>query len=110
MQAGTHSVELDERQAGYERAYPIEIGDDCWVGGNAVIIGPSKIGKGASPPSHAADSWREMTRRAGKGVTIAANACVRGDFPDYCVIGGTPARILKHLEPPSGRVDLSKYR
>lgn len=44
--AATHSVELDERQAGYERAYPVEIGDDAWIGGHACLIGPCKIGKG----------------------------------------------------------------
>ncbi|GFZ44287.1 hypothetical protein JCM24511_02009 [Saitozyma sp. JCM 24511] len=44
--AATHSTELDERQAGYERAYPVEVGDDAWIGGNVVICGPCKIGKG----------------------------------------------------------------
>lgn len=36
----------------------------------------------------------------GKGCTVAAGAVVRGEFPDYCVIGGTPAKILKRLDPP----------
>lgn len=80
--AATHSVELDERMAGYERAYPVEIGDDCWIGGGAIINGPCKIGK---------------------GVTVAAGAVVRGDVPDYVVVGGVPARILRRLQPPSGK-------
>jgi acetyltransferase-like isoleucine patch superfamily enzyme len=46
--AATHSTDVDERQGGYERAYPIEIGDDCWIGGGAIINGPSKIGKGCT--------------------------------------------------------------
>lgn len=46
--AATHSVELDERQAGYERAYPVEVGDDAWIGGQVVLCGPCKIGKGQS--------------------------------------------------------------
>ncbi|KAK9893602.1 trimeric LpxA-like protein [Cystobasidium minutum MCA 4210] len=87
--AATHSVELDERQAGYERAYPVEVGDDAWIGGQVVLCGPCKIGK---------------------GVTVASNSFVRGEFPDYCVIGGSPARILKHIKPPSGSVDLNNYR
>lgn len=37
--------------------------------------------------------------------TIAANAVVKGDFPDNVVIGGIPARILKHLDPPQGPID-----
>lgn len=46
--AATHSTDIDERQSGAERAYPIEIGDDCWLGGNVTVIGPSKIGKGVT--------------------------------------------------------------
>ncbi|GAA6037605.1 hypothetical protein JCM8097_006136 [Rhodosporidiobolus ruineniae] len=80
----THSVHVDERLAGYERAYPVEIGDDTWVGGGVVIVGPAKVGKNC---------------------TIAAGAVVKGDFPDNVVIGGTPARILKHLDPPTGPID-----
>lgn len=34
----------------------------------------------------------------GNGVTVAAGAVVRGTFPDNCVIGGVPARILKRLD------------
>lgn len=44
------------------------------------------------------------------GVTVASGSFVRGDFPDYCVIGGTPARILKKLQPPSGGIDVNNYR
>jgi maltose O-acetyltransferase len=43
-------------------------------------------------------------------VTVASGSFVKGEFPDYCVIGGTPARILKKLSPPTGSVDLSAYR
>lgn len=42
------TADVDERQGGYERAYPIEIGDDCWIGGGAIINGPTKIGKGCT--------------------------------------------------------------
>ncbi|KDE05721.1 hypothetical protein MVLG_03955 [Microbotryum lychnidis-dioicae p1A1 Lamole] len=78
--AATHSVDVAERQAGLERAYPVTVGDDCWIGGSAVLIGPCTIGSGC---------------------TVAAGAVVRGTFPDNCVIGGTPARILKKLDPPA---------
>ncbi|GAA5955744.1 hypothetical protein JCM8115_006840 [Rhodotorula mucilaginosa] len=69
---------------GYERAYPVELGDDMWIGGGVKIIGPCKIGNNC---------------------TIAAGAVVKGDFPDNVVIGGCPARILKHLDPPKGPID-----
>lgn len=45
----THSIHVDERVAGYERAYPVELGDDMWIGGGAKIIGPCKIGNSMSP-------------------------------------------------------------
>ncbi|GJN87090.1 hypothetical protein Rhopal_000035-T1 [Rhodotorula paludigena] len=80
----THSVHVDERVAAYERAYPVEIGDDTWIGGHVTIVGPAKIGKNC---------------------TVAAGSMVKGDFPDNCVIGGVPARILKHLDPPTGPIN-----
>ncbi|TDL24241.1 trimeric LpxA-like protein [Rickenella mellea] len=79
LYAATHSVEVSERRAGLERAYPITIGDDVWIGGNVSIIGPCTIGN---------------------GVTIAAGSTVRGIVPDNVVFGGNPGRILKKLEPP----------
>ncbi|KAF8514521.1 trimeric LpxA-like protein [Gautieria morchelliformis] len=78
--AATHSVKVEERRGGVGVAYPVTIGDDVWIGGSAILIGPCKIGN---------------------GVTVAAGAVVKGDFPDNVVVGGNPARILKHLDPPT---------
>jgi len=74
--AGTHSTDIGERQKGLERAYPITIGDDVWIGGGAIVIGPCTIGN---------------------GTTIAAGAVVRGDVPAHVVVGGVPGRIIKYL-------------
>ncbi|GAA5889917.1 hypothetical protein JCM6882_004365 [Rhodosporidiobolus microsporus] len=84
--ASTLSSSVEERQAGLERAYAVEIGDDCFIGGNAVVCGPARIGK---------------------GVTIAAGAFVQGDIPDYVVVAGSPARIVKHLKPSTEVTDAS---
>lgn len=46
---GTHSVDVEERRACYDRAYPVTIGDDVWVGGGAKILGGTVIGDGACP-------------------------------------------------------------
>lgn len=51
----------------------IEIGEDCWIGANAVILDGVKIGKGC---------------------VIAAGAVVNKDIPDYSIAGGVPAKII----------------
>lgn len=57
------------------KRYKIEIGDHCYIGTGVTILGPVKIGN---------------------NVSIGANSLVLKDVPDNCVIGGNPARILKH--------------
>lgn len=52
----------------------ITIGNDVWIGLNVVILNGVKIGN---------------------GVTIAAGAVVTQDIPDYCVVAGVPAKIVK---------------
>ena len=52
------------------------IGDDVWIGTNAVILPGVTIG------SH---------------VVVAAGAVVTKDVPDNCVVGGVPAKLLKKL-------------
>ena len=59
--AATHSIDVAERIAGLERAYPVSVGADTWIGGNVCLVGPCKVGKNC---------------------TIAAGAVVRGEFPD----------------------------
>lgn len=53
---------------------PVRIGPDSWVGTKAVVLRGSFVGR---------------------GVVIAAHALVRGDVPDFRVVGGVPARELK---------------
>ncbi|WP_192020216.1 acyltransferase [Lacticaseibacillus paracasei] len=55
---------------------PVKIGNKCWICDNAVIL-PGVI--------------------IGNNVTVAAGAIVTKSFPDNCVVGGNPARILKQL-------------
>jgi acetyltransferase-like isoleucine patch superfamily enzyme len=52
-----------------------EIGNDVWVGINAVIMGGVKIGDGA---------------------IVAAGAVVTKDVPPYAVVGGVPAKVIKY--------------
>ena len=56
------------------KAQGITIGNDVWVGIGVTILYGVKIGN---------------------GVTIAAGSVVTKDVPDYCVVGGVPASIIK---------------
>ena len=53
---------------------PVRIGPDVWIGAKASVL------RGAS---------------IGTGVVVAAHAVVRGDIPDYAIVGGIPACVLK---------------
>lgn len=57
---------------------PIEIGDDVWIGANAVVTSGVRIGRGA---------------------VVGAGAVVTRDVPEYGVVGGVPARVLRSRRP-----------
>lgn len=59
-------------QGGYSR--PIRIGKGSWIGVNVTILQGSDIGKNC---------------------VIGAGSVVKGVFPDYCVLAGNPAKIIK---------------
>lgn len=56
---------------------PVTIGDKVWIGGRAIINPGVTIGN---------------------NVVVASGAVVTKDVPDNVVVGGNPARILKHIE------------
>jgi lipopolysaccharide O-acetyltransferase len=57
------------------------VGNNVWIGDNAAVLGPAKIGDGA---------------------VVAANSLVRGDIPPRTIVGGIPARPLKYFDPSRG--------
>lgn len=68
---GGKDVQVKEWQSS-ER---VEIGNDVWIGTNAVIMGGVKIGDGA---------------------IVAAGAVVTKDVPPYAIVGGVPAKVIKY--------------
>ncbi|MFL2945988.1 MAG: acyltransferase [Parvibaculales bacterium] len=55
----------------------VHIGKGCWIGAKVTFLDGSSIGNGC---------------------VVGAGAVVNKKFADYVVIGGVPARILRHLD------------
>ncbi|TVP92399.1 sugar O-acetyltransferase [Alkalibacterium sp.] len=72
-----HPLHPDERNSGLEFGRPISIGDNCWIGANATIIGGVTLGK---------------------NVVVAAGSVVTRSFSDNVVLAGAPARVIKTIE------------
>lgn len=64
-----------------QKIYPIEkgnvsIGDHCWIGASSIIM-PGVI--------------------LGDFCVVAAGSFVKDSFPSYSIIGGTPAKLIRHM-------------
>lgn len=58
-----------------ENKIAVKIGSDCWIGQGAFIVGGITIGNGA---------------------VVLAHAVVTKDVPDYAIVGGVPAKIIRY--------------
>lgn len=76
----THPLDPVERASGKEFHAPIVIGDDCWIGGSAVILAGVTIGKNS---------------------IIGAGSVVTKDVPEGVVAVGNPCRVLKPIDSHS---------
>lgn len=54
------------------------IGEDCWFGGNVIVLPGVTIGR---------------------GVTVGAGSVVTKDVPDFTCVAGNPARFIRKIEP-----------
>lgn len=58
---------------------PVRIGNEVWIGTNAVVLPGVTIGNGS---------------------IVAAGAVVSRDVPGNVVVAGVPARVIRTIEPP----------
>lgn len=72
----THNIERTDIPMGAQgsRAAKVVIGNDVWIGMRSIIMPGVNIGN---------------------GVVIGAGAVVTKDIPDYAVVGGVPAKIIR---------------
>ncbi len=57
----------------YDPFQPVQIGSDCWLGANSVILPGVTIAE---------------------GTVVGANTVVTKDFPEYSILGGVPAKLI----------------
>lgn len=71
----THPLDKIHRRS-EEFGKPVVVGDDCWIGGGAIICPGVTIGSGA---------------------VVAAGAVVTKDVPANSLVAGNPAKVIRSL-------------
>jgi maltose O-acetyltransferase len=74
LYTATHPVDPGERRKGLEYDKPISIGNDCWIGGSAIILPGVTIG--------------------GRSI-VGAGSVVTKDVSTDSVVAGNPARPVE---------------
>ena len=69
-------VTIPIKEQGVKQIGEVEIGSGSWIGENACILGV----------------------KIGKNCVVGANSVVTHDVPDFSVVGGAPARIIKRFD------------
>jgi maltose O-acetyltransferase len=68
-------IDMPMCKQGFQKEKPIVIDDDVWIGGHVIVL----------PGVH-----------VGTGAILAAGAVVTKDVPDYAIVGGNPAKVIKY--------------
>jgi maltose O-acetyltransferase len=74
--AATHPLSFTARRTGLELGAPVEIGDDAWIGGGAIVCPGVRIGARA---------------------VIGAGSVVTRDIPDDALAAGNPCRVIRAI-------------
>jgi acetyltransferase-like isoleucine patch superfamily enzyme len=73
--SGTHRIDNYESITGDDQE--VRIGRGCWIGARVTILGGVSLGQGC---------------------VVAAGAVVKDSFPEFSVIGGVPAKVIRNRE------------
>lgn len=71
-----HPLEVEKRNAGFEIAKPIEVGDNVWFGGGVTIMPGVKIGSNS---------------------VIGAKSLVNKNIPEGVVAFGNPCKVIRKI-------------
>jgi len=71
-----HPLDVYRRNAGFEIAKPIFVGDNVWFGGNVIVLPGVKIGTGS---------------------VIGAGSVVTKDIPEKVLAVGNPCKVLREI-------------
>ncbi|KZY61031.1 transferase [Oleiphilus sp. HI0071] len=73
----SHDLQYKEECGRVAFSKPITVEDEVWIGANVVVTQGVTIGKGA---------------------VVAAGAVVSKDVAEFTLVGGVPAKVIKHLK------------
>lgn len=68
-------LDIPMREQGLQEEKPVVIGNDVWIGGHVILL----------PGVH-----------VGNGAIIGAGAVVTKDVPEYAIVGGNPAKVIRY--------------
>lgn len=69
------NLDIPMDKQGNKPSKPLHICTDVWIGARAIVLPGCK--------------------RIGKGVIIGSGSVVTKDVPDYTIVGGNPAKVIK---------------